>query len=99
MTAASVELLTRAGAALLLGRSVNVDVVRSVLQVLGQHRKARAIVLSGPEDGFLGPVGPENVLLEDSHGKRVHDPMHDHLSVLTRQSSPLYLVSEGRREF
>lgn len=72
--------------------------VWSVLQVLGQHREARAIVFSSPKDSSLSPVGPENVLLEDSHSVRVHDPLHNHLSVLTSQSSPLYLVSEGRRE-
>ena len=96
MTAASVELLTGAGAALLLGCSINMDVVWSVLQVLGQHCKARAIFLSSPEDASLSPVSPENVLLEDSHGVRVLDALHDHLSVLSSQSRPLYLVSVGR---
>lgn len=98
MTAASIELLTRAGAALLLGCSINVDVIWTILHVLGQHSEARAVVLSSPEDASLSPVSPENVLLEDSHGERVLNPLHDHLSVLTSQSSPLYLVSMGGKK-
>lgn len=98
VTAASVELLTGAGAALLLGCSVNMNVVRPVLQVLRQYCEARAIVLSCPKDASLSPVGPENVLLKDSHGIRGQDPVHDHLSVLAIQRSPFYLVSVGRRE-
>lgn len=98
ITAASVELLTGAGAALLLRCGINVDVVWSVLQVLDQHCEARAIVLPSPKDGSLGPVGPEDVLLEDSHGERVLDPPQDHLSVLTSQSGPLNLISAGGEE-
>lgn len=97
VTAASVELLTGAGAALLLRCGVNVDVVWTELQVLSQHYKTRAIVFSGSEYASLCPVGPENVLLEDSQGKRVLDTLHDHLSVLTSQSRPLYPVTMGRR--
>lgn len=97
VTAASIELLTGAGAALLLRCGVNMDVVWTVLQILSQHSKARAVVLSSPEHASLGPVGPENVLLEDGQGERVLDTLHDHLSVLTSQSGPLYPVTMGRR--
>lgn len=93
MTAASIKLLTGAGAALLLRSGIHMNVIWSVLQVLSQHCKARAIILLSPKDGSLSPVGPEDVLLEDSHGVRVRDPLHDHLSVLTSQSGPLDLIS------
>lgn len=95
MTAASVELLTGAGADLLFRCSINMDVVWSIQQVLGQHCEARAIILASPKDGSLGPVGPEDVLLEDSHGIRVLNPLQDHLSVLASQSGPLNLISGG----
>lgn len=95
MTAASVELLTGAGASLLLRCGINMDVIWSELQVLGQHCEARSIVLTSPKDGSLSPVSPEDVLLEDSHGVRVLDPLHDHLSVLASQSGPLNLISGG----
>ncbi len=95
MTAASIELLTGAGAALLLRCGINMDVVWSVLQVLGQYCEARAIILVSPKDGSLRPVGPEDVLLEDSHGVRVLDPLQDHLSVLASQSGSLNLISGG----
>lgn len=86
MAAASIELLTGAGAALLLRSSINMDVIWSILQVLCQHCEARATIFLSPKDSFLRPVSPEDVLLEDSHGVRVRDPMHDYLSVLTSQS-------------
>lgn len=98
ITAASVELLTGAGAALLLRRGINVDVVWSVLQVLGQHCYARPIDFPRPEDGFLRPVSPEDVLLEDSHSVRVLDPQQDHLSVGAGESGPFDLISKGRGE-
>lgn len=97
ITAASVELLTGAGATLLLRCGINMDVVWSVLQVLDQHCEARAVILPGPKDASLGPVGPKDVLLEDSHGERVLDALHDHLSVLTSQSGALNLISAGSR--
>lgn len=93
MTTASIKLLTRAGAALLLRAGINVDVIWSVLQVLGQHCKARAIILPCPKDSSLCPVGPEDVLLENSHGIWVLDPPQDHLSVLTSQSGSFNLIS------
>lgn len=73
------------------------DVVWSVLQVLGEHCEARAIVLSSPEDAPLSPVGPEDVLFEDSQGERVLGTLHDHLSVLTSQGGALNLISVGGR--
>lgn len=85
MTAAPVELLTGARAALLLGFGKDMDVVWSVLQSFGQSCKARAIIFSCPVDGSGGPVSPEDVLLEDSHGEGVLDPTHNHLTVLTSQ--------------
>lgn len=94
VTTASVELLTEAGATLLLRCSIDMDVIWPVLQVLSYHSKARAIILPGPKHSSLGPVGPENVLLEDSHGKWVLDSMHYHLPILTGQSGPLNLVTK-----
>lgn len=96
MTATTVELLTEAGAALLLGSRINMDDVWPVLHILGQHRKARAIILPSPEYTSLGPVRPENILLEDRHGKRVHNAMYDHLSVLASERRSFYFVSVGR---
>ena len=72
------------------------DVVWSVLQVLGQHCEVRTIVLPCPKDGSLSPVGPEDVLFEDGQGVRVLDPLHDHLSVLPSQSGPLNFVSVAK---
>lgn len=82
VAAASVKHLTKVGAALLLGGCINMDVIRSVLHVLGQHCNAGAVILLGSKDGSFGPVRPEDVLLVDSHGERVLDSPHDHLSVL-----------------
>lgn len=96
MTAASIELLTEAGAALLLRSSMDMDVIWSVLQLLGQDSKVRAVVLSCPENGSLSPVCPEDVLLEDSQGVRVHDSVQDDLSILTSQRGPLDLISAER---
>lgn len=96
MTAASIELLTGTGATLLLRSRIDMDVIWSVLQVLGKHCKSRAIILLNSKDSSLSPVGPEDVLLEDSHGVRVLDSMQDYLSVLTSQSRPLDLIS-GRK--
>lgn len=62
------------------------DVIWSVLHVFCQDSKARATILPSPEDSSLTPVSPEDVLLEDSHSKWVHDPMQYYLSVLTSQS-------------
>ncbi len=70
------------------------DVVWSVLQVPGQHSDTRAIILSSPKNTFFSPVGPEDVLLEDSQGERVREPLQDHLSVLSIQSGTLDLISE-----
>lgn len=83
VAAASVKLLTKAGAALLLGGCINMDVIRLVLHVLGQHCNAGAVILLGSIDASFGPVRPEDVLFVDSHGERVLDSSHDHLSVLT----------------
>ena len=93
MTAASIELLTGARAALLLRGSINMDVVWSVLHVLGQYYEARAIILPSPEDASFCPVGPEDVLLEDGHGVRVLNALNNHLSVLTGEGGPLDLIS------
>lgn len=97
MTAASVELLTGAGAALLLRSGINVDVVGTVLHFLSYHCEARAIILRSPKHSSLRPVGPEDVLLEDSHSVRILDPLEDHLAVLTVKSAALNLFS-GREE-
>lgn len=97
MTAASVELLTEAGAALLLRSGINMDVVGTVLHFLSHHCEARAIIFRSPKQSSLRPVGPEDVLLEDSHGVRVLDPLEDHLSVLTIKIAALNLFS-GREE-
>lgn len=93
MAAASIELLTGAGAALLLRSSINMDVIWAILQVLCQNCEARATIFLSPKDSVLCPVSPEDVLLEDSHGIRVWDPVHDYLSVLTSQSGPFNLIS------
>lgn len=93
MTAASIELLTGAGAHLLFRACVNMNVIWSVLQVLRQDSKARTTILSCPEDGSLSPISPEDVLLEHGHGKWVQDPMHYYLSVLPSQSGPLNFIS------
>lgn len=45
MTAASIELLTGAGAILLHRSRIDLDVIWSVLQVLGKHCKSGAIIL------------------------------------------------------
>lgn len=82
VAAASVKELTKVGTALLLGGCINMDVIRSVLHVLGQHYNTGAIVLLGSKDASFGPVCPEDVLLVDSHGEWVLDSPHDHLSVL-----------------
>ena len=74
------------------------DVIWSVLQILCQDSKARPTVLPSPKDGSFGPISPEDVLLEDSHGIWVHDPMQYYLSVLTSQSGPLNFISVRRRE-
>lgn len=93
VTAASIELLTGAGAHLLFRACVNMNVIWSVLQVLRQDSKARTAIFSCPEDGSLCPISPEDVLLEHSHGIWVQDPMHYYLSVLPSQSGPLNFIS------
>lgn len=70
MTAASVELLTRAGARLLLRCSISVNYLQPGLQVLGQHYDARKIVFPSPRDITLSPVSPDDVLLKDSRTTR-----------------------------
>lgn len=82
MAAPSVKQLTKAGAALLLGGCINMDVIRLVLHVLGQHYNAGAVILLGSKDASFVPVCPEDVLFVDSHGERVLDSSHDHLPVL-----------------
>lgn len=93
MAAASIKLLTEAGAHLLFRSGVNMDVIWSILQVLHQDSEARPTVFPSPKDGSLSPISPEDVLLEDSHSIGVQDPMHYCLSVLTSQSSPLNFIS------
>lgn len=93
MTTASIELQAGAGAILLFRCCKSMDVIWAVLHVLDQHCKARAIIFPSPKDGSLCPVSPEDVLLEYSHGVGILDPLHNHLSVLTRQSRPLNFVS------
>lgn len=96
MTAASIELLTKAGASLLLRLSINVNVIWSVLQILGYLCDARAIILSSPEHTSFSPVGPEDVLLIDSHSKWVRNTLQDHFSVFAGQLGPLNLASVER---
>lgn len=74
------------------------DVIWSVLHVLCQDSKARPAILSSPKDASLGPISPEDVLLENSHGIWVQGPMQYYLSVLTSQSCPLNFVSRRREE-
>lgn len=69
------------------------NVIWSVLQVLCQDSKARPPILPSPKDGSLSPISPEDVLLEDSHGIWVHDPMQDYVPVLPSQSGPLNFIS------
>lgn len=94
MTTASIELQAGAGAVVLFRLCINMDAIWAVLHVLHQHCKARAIIFPSPIDGSLSPVSPEDILLEYSYGERILDPLHNHLSVLTRQSGPLNFVSK-----
>lgn len=98
MTTASVELLTEAGALLLLRACIDMDVTGSILQFLDQHCKTGAVVLSCPEHRTLCAVCPEDVLLEHRQGKRVLDSLHDHLSVLPSQGGPFDFLTEAKHE-
>lgn len=97
MAAASIELETETGAHLLFRTSINMDVIWSVLQVLRQDSKARTTIFPSPKDGSLSPVSPEDVLLKDSHGIGVQDPMHYYLSVLTSQSGSFDFISSWEK--
>lgn len=69
------------------------DISRLVLQVLGQHGKARAIVLLGSKNTSFNQVCPEHVLLVNSQGEWEMDSMQDDLSVLASQCGTLDLIS------